>query len=403
MLLEREPELELLERLADEACSGRGRVVVIEGPAGIGKTSLLEVVRSRARERGMTALHARASELDREFPFGAVRQLFERVLARADPERRDALLRGAAAAAGPLVAGESIDPGSGGDADPSLAHFHALYWLAANLAEEEPVLLAIDDLQWADPSSLRFLEFLLPRLDEMPVLVAAAVRTSEPGADRRGIDALATDPLATVVRPPPLSDEAVAGLIARELGRSPDAEFRAACRDVTGGNPFLLRELLRELAGEGVAPDASGAAVVRQIAPPAVARAVVLRLARLGDTASRLARAVAVLGDGSPLARAAALADVDDEHECDAAAAALADAGILSGTRPLAFGHPILRAAVYGDIEPAERDRLHRDVERRRRLVADQKLRLGGERARNRNALSLAAGELVRIFDAVVR
>ena len=91
MLLEREPELELLERLADEACSGRGRVVVIEGPAGIGKTSLLEVVRSRARERGMTALHARASELDREFPFGVVRQLFERVLARADPERRDAL------------------------------------------------------------------------------------------------------------------------------------------------------------------------------------------------------------------------------------------------------------------------------------------------------------------------
>jgi DNA-binding CsgD family transcriptional regulator len=382
VLLERDDELRELDRLVGDVCAGRGRLVLIEGPPGIGKTRLLETARAEARRRGMTVLAARASELDREFPFGVVRQLFEPLIATAEEGRRALLLRGAAGLAGPLLGGGGAPrggaaaPGAGrvgasahaesaGAAQPepaaagSLAFLHALYWLTANLAEDGPAALAIDDLHWADPSSLRFLQFLAPRLEELPVLLTLATRPHEPGLDRRAIDALATDPLATVLRPGPLSGDAVARLVAAELGSAPDGRFSAACREATGGNPFLVGELLRELSAEGVEPIGEREPLVRQLAPPTVARAVLLRLARLGADASALARAVAVLGDGAPIRRACKLAGLPEERG-DELATALAGADILAAARPLAFAHPILRSAVYADIDAADRARAHR-------------------------------------------
>ncbi|MFN2616089.1 MAG: BREX system ATP-binding domain-containing protein, partial [Thermoleophilaceae bacterium] len=357
-VLERERELTQLDRLVDEVRDGQGRLVLVEGPAGIGKTRLLEEVRALARERGLIVLSARASELDREFPFGIVRQLFEPLIAGVDAKRRAKLLHGAAGLAAPLL-GRGGPEQEAPDRDPSLAHFHALYWLTANLAEEEPAALVIDDVHWADASSLRFMQFLLPRLGELPVLLALATRPAEPGAEREPIDSLATDPLGHVLRPAPLSDGAVAGLVACELDAEADPEFSEACHQATGGNPFLLRELLRELVVDGVSPTAAQASVVGQLAPPTVARAVLLRLARLGDEASALARAVSVLGDGVPLHRAAALAGLSGERAGELSAE-LAGADILTATRPLAFAHPILRSAVYGDIDPGARSRAHR-------------------------------------------
>src|SRR4051794_29226768 len=213
-LLERDAELALLGRAVDEASEARGRMVLVEGPPGIGKTRLIESARAAAHERGMRVLSARASELDRQFPFGVVRQLFEPLLAGADPDRRAAWLQGAAARAAPLLGAGELD--AAGD-DP-LVHLHALYWLVANLADGGPLTLAVDALLWADPSSLRFLRFVLPRLAELPVLLVAATRADEPGIDREPIDALATDPLTLVLRPGPLSDAAVMELLESELG-----------------------------------------------------------------------------------------------------------------------------------------------------------------------------------------
>jgi hypothetical protein len=354
-LLEREDELRELGALVAAACAGGGRAVLLEGPPGIGKTRLLDAARDRARGEGMAVLSARASELDRDFPLGVVRQLFEPPLVAADPARRARLLSGAAARAAPLL-------GVAGDASATTgeapAHLHALYWLTANLADEAPALLAVDDVHWADAGSLRFLRFLLPRLAELPVLVALAARPPEPDADRQTLDAIATDPQTTLLRPAPLSRRAV-GALAAELGADADPDFVDACREATGGNPFLLRELLRELASEGVAPAAGSVPLVRQLAPPTVARAVLLRLARLGDDAWALARAVAVLGDGVPLRRAAQLAGIDADR-AGVVVAALARAHILAPARPLAFAHPILRGAVHADIDPGELAAAHR-------------------------------------------
>jgi DNA-binding CsgD family transcriptional regulator len=354
-LLERAHELERIGDALGEALAGRGRMVLIEGPPGIGKTRLIDGARTRARESGMRVLAARASELDRQFPFGVVRQLFEPLLAGAVEERRAAWLAGAASLAAPLLGAGPVD--AAGD-DP-LAHLHALYWLVANLADDGPLMLAVDDVHWADPSSLRFLQFVLPRLAELPVLVAAATRAAEPGIDRHPIEAIATDPLTIALRPAPLSGAAVTALLASELEVAVDTGFSGACLAATGGNPLLLRELVRELAVDGVAPSSEGVPVVRQLAPPTVARAVLLRLARLGPDASKLARAVAVLGDAVPVRRAAALAALDPEH-AEALAAAMAEADILTAARPLAFAHPILRTAVDSDMEAGECARLHR-------------------------------------------
>src|SRR5207244_9771069 len=146
-----------------------------------------------------------------ESPFGLVRRLFEPFLAGVDDARRGALLEGAAGLAAPLLdVGPAKPDVAYAVGDPALAHFHALYWLTANLAEQAPAMLAIDDLHWADASSLRFLRFLAPRLEELPVLVALAARPPHPGADGRSIDALASDPLALVLRPAPLTGPAVA-------------------------------------------------------------------------------------------------------------------------------------------------------------------------------------------------
>ena len=199
-LLEREEELREVERAVATAREGAGRRVVAEGPAGIGKTRLLDAARAHAAEQGMALLSARASELDRSFPFGVVRQLLEPVLAGASGERRARLLRGAARLAEPVL-GAAVPGGEESAPAQSLEQFHALYWLVANVAEEAPLALFVDDVHWADAGSQRFLEFLVPRLEGLPVLVALATRPAEPGADRRSIDALTTDPLALVVRP----------------------------------------------------------------------------------------------------------------------------------------------------------------------------------------------------------
>src|SRR5205085_8016941 len=142
----------------------------IEGPAGIGKSSLLAGLRG-ASERRLQVLQARGSELERDFAFGVVRQLFEAAVARMPSD--DTVLGGAAGDARPVFG----SPDAGGEvSEGSFATLHGLYWLALNLATDEPLLLAVDDLHWCDAPSLRFLAYLARRLEGTPILVACTLR-----------------------------------------------------------------------------------------------------------------------------------------------------------------------------------------------------------------------------------
>jgi DNA-binding CsgD family transcriptional regulator/tetratricopeptide (TPR) repeat protein len=360
-LLERTEELVRVESALVRGCEGHGGFVVIEGPAGIGKTALLAVARELAGARGMRVLYSRGAELEREFAFGVVRQLFEPPLAEAATAHRVDLLEGAAG----VAAGALALPGAAAQAreiavgpDPPFAVLHGLYWLIANLAASGPVCLAVDDAHWADSPSLRFLAFQLPRLEGLSATLIVTARPRESGADAGLLATLTTDPSAEIVRLAPLTRAAVGEFVETALGESADPEFVDACLRATRGTPFLMRELVGALRDDTVAPTASSAPVVERIGARTVGRSILLRLDRLPEPAGRLARAVAILERGD-LQRAAHLAELDHD---DAAAAAdlLAAADILEPGRPLTFVHPIVRAGIYSELSTGQRARGHR-------------------------------------------
>ena len=268
-LLERARELALIGDRLQRAYHDEGGALVVEGQAGSGKTALLAAARAAAAQQGFRVLRARGAELERGFAYGVVRQLVEPLLAEASPEERAALLHGAAGMAAQVLG--LAAPGDDGAAapaapDPGFAALHGLYWLCANLASERPVTLVVDDAHWADTTSLRFLAFLLPRLEELPVAVLLGARPAQRGAVGEVLTAVTLDPASDAVRLRPLTTAAVAELVQAGLGATPDPAFAAACENATGGIPFLVHTLVAALRDEDVAPVAAQAPRVQEIA-----------------------------------------------------------------------------------------------------------------------------------------
>ena len=290
-LLERDDELELLLRAVAAAERGDGALAVVEGEAGIGKTSLLDAVCAEARERGFSVLRARGGELERDFGFGVVRQLFEAVLAGESDAGRAELLEGVATIVEPIF-GRHGDAGASPGQDASFAAQHGLYWLAANLAARAPLLLCVDDAQWADPASLRWLVYLARRLEGVPVAVVVAVRSGEANAPGELLEAVRSEASETVV-PQPLTEAASASVVRAALGLSADAMFCRACHETTGGNPFLLSELVSALARGDVEASAAGARACPRARPErrrAQRAAAPVAAARGGDGAGARGR-----------------------------------------------------------------------------------------------------------------
>ncbi|HXD53474.1 MAG TPA: AAA family ATPase [Solirubrobacteraceae bacterium] len=353
-LLERERELGIFAELLGGDPAALSQPLVVEGPAGIGKSRLLAELRELAAAGGYRIAAAQGSELERAFPFGVVRQLFEPLLA--DASARTELLADAAASAAsvfgaPAASGEE-------EGDQSFATLHGLYWLTVNVAAERPLLLVVDDLHWCDRPSLRFLAYLARRLEGLPAIAVVGLRTAEPGTDPllMGEVVSAADTLA--LHPGPLSETGVGRLIAARLGAEPDREFVAACLAATGGNPLLLRQLLTSLEADSVRPEAGQAGNVERIGPRAVSRTVLGRLRSLAAPASEVAQAIAVLGPNAELPLVAALAECD-ERAVAAATAALTRAEIVRPDPPLGFVHPLVRDAVYHGLPPGERELMH--------------------------------------------
>jgi class 3 adenylate cyclase/DNA-binding CsgD family transcriptional regulator len=357
-MLEREAECAALHAYVDAAAAGAGRLVAVEGRAGIGKSRLLVEARTIASESGLTVLTARAGELEQDFAYGVVRQLFEPVLAAASSDERADLLSGPAELADALF--HQVEPTPDDeDADVSFAVLHGLYWLAANVALRKPTLILIDDLHWADGPSLRWLTHLQRRLDGLPLLVVVGSRPPDQSPMAIRLTEILGDPAAAIVRPGSLGWSSAATLARERLEQEPADAFVDACWSATGGNPLFLQALLDTLRAEEIEPTAENADVVLEIGPAPVTRAVSLRLARLPSEARVLARAVAVLGGRAELRHAAALADLDPGLASHTATA-LARADVLDYELPLEFTHPVVRTAVYEDMSAAERVAAHR-------------------------------------------
>jgi DNA-binding NarL/FixJ family response regulator len=352
VLLDRDAELAELGRRLAAARAGSGRVIVIEGPAGIGKSTLLAAAGRIARVDGAMFLLARCSPLEQHAAWGVARQLFEPVRIRPEwPE----LTVGAAGLAERALAPEAGEPARAGDAMHAAAR--GLVWLASNLSERAPTVLAVDDVHWADGPSLRWLALLARSLDELCLGVLCAVRSGEePAAPDVLAELLARTP-EPPVRPRALGPVATTTLV-RERLPAASPRFAHACHAVTGGNPFLVGALLTQLAVDAVPPNDETAARLGAFGSEQVARVVERQLARLPSGAGPLARAVAVLGPGAPVRHAAALAGLDVAGAARAADA-LRAAGLLDREPGLTLAHPLIAGTLYASLLAGERALLH--------------------------------------------
>lgn len=355
-LLERGRELSGVVATIERAVSGEGAAIAIVGTAGIGKTRLLRAAAEVARSRDLVVLSAAGRQLEQEFPFGVVLQLFEEHFHDVGNAQQEELLRGAAHLSHPLFQGAT------GIATPPIRTrfplLHGLCWLTQNIAERTPLVLLVDDVQWADPPSLEFLSYLIPRLEGLSCAPIIALRSGEPTPSQHLVTRIIEQLYPCILEPQPLSMDAVNELVRHQL---PDAVggFQRACAAATAGNPLLLRELLATINSMELPTDDEGARRVRELASPWVARWTRARLANLPAQSMALANAAAVLGEDVPLRWAARLAGLPVE-DAKRGFDALAAIEILEDREPLDFIHPLIRFSLYADVPPGERADAHR-------------------------------------------
>ena len=352
VLLDRDAEIAALTVALGRVRDGDGCVAVVEGPAGIGKSSLLAAAARTAAADGLIVLRARPGPLEQDAGWGVARELFA---ALQDGPDWGELTLGAAAQSRRALDPAAPEPALAGDA--MYAALHGLVWLATNVAARGPALLVVDDVHWADAPSLRWLVQLARRLDELPLGVLCAVRSGEPAGEPELLAELLAAAPEPPLRPRALGQDAAEALVRERLPAAVPG-FARACHAVTAGNPFLLRSLLAHVLAERVEPTEAAAAGLSEFGPEQVGRSVERRLARLPAGAEALARALAVLGRPVPLRLAAPLARLAPE-DAAAPADALRAAGLVLGERELALAHPLVAGALNERLGPGERGLWH--------------------------------------------
>jgi class 3 adenylate cyclase/DNA-binding CsgD family transcriptional regulator/tetratricopeptide (TPR) repeat protein len=342
VLLERDEDLAALARFVDVLVEdGAGGLVRIDGPAGAGKTSLMTAAVDLARARGARVLLAQASEFERDVPLGVVRQLLEPPLVAANSDERARLTGGPG-----RLGAEALDLEQPVDRPPPAptAALHGFSWVCTNLAHDQPLLIAIDDAQWADLPSQRFAAYLARRLEGQAIGLMLSVRAGVAGDHEQLLSGVP----AMQLEPQPLTPAAVEALARRRIGGRTSAALVADLHRATAGNPFLVEELLRSPESLSSGASAQGLAT----------DSILRRVGTAGGPRLAVTRAVAILDDDAELRRVAALADTGEETA--PLVDALVEAELLAPGWPLRFTHPIIRGVVYDNIGGAGRAQLHR-------------------------------------------
>ncbi|MFG2133715.1 AAA family ATPase [Streptomyces sp. NPDC048751] len=337
LFLGREEELGRMRDRLDAAAHGAPQVVVVDGPAGIGKTSLARCFLSGAAA-GCRVVRASGEELETDLAYGLVAQLLPQLPEAAEMSRE------------PALSGSD----SGVPQDP-IAVGALLLDALGHLQDRAPVVLLIDDVHWADTPSLHALTFVLRRLRKDRVLALLLTRDVNDPRLPQGLHRIMHDDTTLGLT---LEGLGLSEIVALSAAVAPSALPRRAVarlREHTHGNPLHTKALLRQfpadvLGGDAVLP-----------APRRYERLVTAQLARCGAPARRLVEAASVLGMSTPLHQVAQVGAVPDA--LDALAEAMRHELLEedpAGAMPkVAFPHPLLRAAVYRGLDPAERSRLH--------------------------------------------
>ena len=373
-LVGRDDQLAALDGVLAGARGGRGRVALVAGEPGIGKTRLAEEAARRAAAAGMQVAWGRCHEGDGAPAFWPWAQVVRQLAAELAPGQLTAMLGPSAARLGqlmPELAEAAPPPGPLPIADLGAARFQlnqAVARLLRRLAGDRPLLVVVDDLHWADVPSLSLLAFLAGELKDARLVVVGTYRDVEVVADQplaETLGALAREPVVERIPLDGLDRAGVARLIGRTIGTRPAQPLVQAVHDRCGGNPFFITELLRLLQSERqlAAPDATAAA--RHDIPVGVRDVLRARLARLPAQTSTVLMVAAVAGRGFDLDLIEAVTGLEDDSALDAAEAAVLAGLILEDDRTAGqyrFARALVRETIYEDISRARRARLHARV-----------------------------------------
>ena len=353
-MIGRSEQLDTLLGLLEAVADGPRRVAVVEGEAGIGKSRLLAAALDAALARGFRVLTAKARELEQSVPFAALADALDvrkplEVAERAEVAR---LLFGEPGSAGPPVA--LVDA-----SQQRLRLLEAVVSLVEKYSLEKPVVLAIEDLHWADSASLLGFEFLARRLFAQPILLVATLRPVPlRGELDRAVDALLAEG-GLHLELGPLTGDEVAALAEWAVGAPPTARLLSVA-EAAGGNPLFLTELVSTLRSGNAIEISGGRADIRQrLLPPPLRLLVLKQLAGLPADTLDVLRVASILGSVFSVTDLSAVLDRPTTALMQSLVEArrarfLGDAG-----DDLAFRHELVRDAIYYDLPPPVRRALH--------------------------------------------
>ncbi|MGH3432020.1 MAG: BTAD domain-containing putative transcriptional regulator, partial [Thermocrispum sp.] len=351
----RTAELELVRQRVRALAGGNGGAVWVEGEPGIGKSTLLAAALDVPEAGSCQVMWGAGDELSQRFPLGMVLACVGVNTQSPDPRR--VRLAADLQRAAPL--------GWRGD-DPTLAAVDRLLTFVDRLCADGPVLLVLDDLQWADRASLLLWHRLARATRQVPLLLVCACRPVPRTEDIQQVRGAMLAAGGDLLQLDPLGTDDVADMAAATIGAEPGAGLLALA-ERAAGNPMYLREILDALvlAGsleveDGIAEVAGGTAAAS--APASLASAVCRRLGFLSDGARELLRWAALLGIEFDLAELAAIIG-KPASELVAGTEETVAAGVLreAGTR-FAFRHPLVRQSLYDGMPQAVRVALHRQA-----------------------------------------
>ncbi|WP_328610202.1 AAA family ATPase [Amycolatopsis sp. NBC_00345] len=321
MLLERESEIESVAACLRRARAGRGRLVVIGGPLGAGKSQLVHAVRERALGEGVTILQASCALSERDFAYGLVHQLLDSALPLALSEQRGRVF-------------------SAATEDQVRENLHEL---VREMSGHNPLLLLVDDAHWADAASLSWLNRLTERLSDLSVVVVITVREGDPLSGQSALRELAGGAARNLTLGP-LSAGATKIAVAEAFGVPGDDSFVRSCHETSAGRPLFLMAILTDLRLLGYHPIAEHAEAVRLLLPAALRQRVLACLRSQSGPVRRFAQALAVLGEQDSRQLLGPLAGLEPA-DCAEAADTLVRLGLLNPVPPHRFFHHAVRDA----------------------------------------------------------